>query len=46
MYRTRHLFDTCSVSKIPDDGIIDLVEAISTVPLQRTGVSNLASIVP
>ena len=36
---------TCAVSKNPDDWIIDPVEAISTVPLRETGVSNLASII-
>ena len=45
VYRTWRLFDTCSVSNNPVDWIIDPVEAISTVPLQRTGVSNLAHII-
>ena len=45
VYRTWHLFDTCPVSKNLVDWIIDPVEAISTVPLRRTGVSNLASII-
>ena len=45
MYRTWHLFDTCPVPKNPVDWIISPVEVISTVPLRRTGVSNLASII-